>query len=518
MPAPINPRKLRPADLLRLVNSAGCGGVLTEFQLRRHRNQAGYTIGDARTVDLFRYAAWLTLEYFKPKAEPLTYEQQKARQAQRNAEAVRAAQDIGEIPAVADPDRKDRAEGSFRFFCETYFPEVFYFGWSPDHLRVIDKIEKAVRTGGLFAMAMPRGSGKALALDTPLATPTGWTTMGDVQVDDMLFDDRGRMCRVTHATEVMVGHPCYRVRFSDGEEITCDADHLWTVHDRYSRKNPLTLTTRQMAPRVNIPNRRGRNEKRYRIPLARGLQIPEANLPISPYALGVWLGDGACRSATVTLAEWDYPEITDQVRWSGEFAGLRGTEPAEHTRTVVMTRTGRNDTSFQGRLRKLGLLRNKHIPALYLRAGRGQRLELLQGLLDTDGHVSRSGECEIIIKSCRLADDFGELLSSLGIKYGRSRKFTILEGRRLGPYHRFHFTIHSHIPAFRLKRKQARLRPARRRARCRSPGTSWPSNRQNRSRSGAFRSIRRRGSTLPGVAWCRRTTPSCARRRCCGRR
>jgi len=163
---PIDPRKLRPADLLRLVNSTGRGSVLTEFQLRRHRNQAGYTIGDARTVDLFRYAAWLTLEYFKPKAEPLTYEEQKARQAERNAEAVRAAQDIGEIPAVVDPDRKARCEASFQDFCETYFPEVFYFPWSDDHLRVIEKIEKAVRTGGLFAMAMPRGSGKTVMCQT----------------------------------------------------------------------------------------------------------------------------------------------------------------------------------------------------------------------------------------------------------------------------------------------------------------------------------------------------------------
>ena len=162
----IDPRKLRPADLLRLVNSAGRGSVLTEFQLRRHRNQAGYTIGDARTVDLFRYAAWLTLEYFKPKAEPLTYEEQKARQAERNAEAVRAAQDIGEIPAVADPDRKARCEASFRDFCETYFAEVFYLPWSDDHLRVIEKIERAVRTGGLFAMAMPRGSGKTVLCQT----------------------------------------------------------------------------------------------------------------------------------------------------------------------------------------------------------------------------------------------------------------------------------------------------------------------------------------------------------------
>lgn len=166
MATKIDPRTLRPADLLRLINATTFGGVVTEFQLRRHRNQAGYTIGDARTVDLFRYAAWLTLEYFKPKVEPLSYEEQKARQAERNAEAVRAAQDIGEIPPVADPPRKVRCEASFRAFCETYFPEVFYLPWSDDHLRVIEKIEKAVRTGGLFAMAMPRGSGKTVLCQT----------------------------------------------------------------------------------------------------------------------------------------------------------------------------------------------------------------------------------------------------------------------------------------------------------------------------------------------------------------
>jgi hypothetical protein len=120
--AAIDPRKLRPADLLRLVNATDFGSVLTEAQLRRHRNQAGYTIGDGRTVDLLRYAAWLTLKHYKPKTAPLSYEEQKARQAERNAEAVRAAQDIGELPAVVDPDRKARCTASFRDFCETYFP------------------------------------------------------------------------------------------------------------------------------------------------------------------------------------------------------------------------------------------------------------------------------------------------------------------------------------------------------------------------------------------------------------
>jgi len=159
---PINPRKLRPAVLARLLNSTGLGEVISERQLRRHRNRAGYTIGDAKTVDLFRYAAWLTQEYLKPKDDPLSYDEIKQRQAERNAELVRSAQDIGEIPEVVDPERRAAAEESFRFFCETYFSEVFYFAWSDDHLRVIDKIERAVRSGGLFAMAMPRGSGKTV--------------------------------------------------------------------------------------------------------------------------------------------------------------------------------------------------------------------------------------------------------------------------------------------------------------------------------------------------------------------
>lgn len=173
----INPRRLQPSALTRLLNSVGQGEVLSERQLRRHRNRAGYTIGDGRTVDLFRYAAWLTLEYFKPKEEPLSYEEARRRQAERNADKARTAQDIGELPVVVNPERRAAAEASFRVFCETYFPDVFYFSWSPDHLRVVDKIERAVRTGGLFAMAMPRGSGKTVLCQTAVlwAALTGAT-------------------------------------------------------------------------------------------------------------------------------------------------------------------------------------------------------------------------------------------------------------------------------------------------------------------------------------------------------
>ena len=161
----LDPRHMRPVALVRLLNSTPRGEVISERQLRRHRERAGYAIGDDRTIDLFRYAAWLTLEYVKatdPDAPDLadSYLAAKKAQAIRNREAAAAAQDIGEIPAVVNPKRRSRAEASLLKFCEIYFKEVFYLPWSDDHLLVIRKIEKAVRSGGLFAIAMPRGSGK----------------------------------------------------------------------------------------------------------------------------------------------------------------------------------------------------------------------------------------------------------------------------------------------------------------------------------------------------------------------
>jgi len=82
----------------------------------------------------------------------------------RNAELSAIGRDIGNIPEVVDPQRKARAATDFRFFCETYFPDVFYLPWSPDHDKVIEKIERAVTSGGLFAVAMPRGSGKTVLM------------------------------------------------------------------------------------------------------------------------------------------------------------------------------------------------------------------------------------------------------------------------------------------------------------------------------------------------------------------
>ena len=119
-------------------------------------------IGDARYVDLLRYIAWLVEIRHTPRPEPDgdAYEKLKERARARNVAIALAGRDIGELPAVANPKRRQQAVHDFRLFCESYFPLTFHLSWSPDHLKVIGKIEQAVLHGGLFAMAMPRGSGK----------------------------------------------------------------------------------------------------------------------------------------------------------------------------------------------------------------------------------------------------------------------------------------------------------------------------------------------------------------------
>lgn len=164
----IDVRQLRPSMLTRMLNSTPLGEVLSERQLRRHRNRAGYRIGDDKHVDLLRYAAWLVWSRHnpEPEKEPLDYEAMKEAARARNAELSAIGRDIGDIPEVVDPQRKARAATDFRFFCEMYFPQTFCLPWSDDHLKVIAKIETAVLRGGVFAMAMPRGSGKTTLAET----------------------------------------------------------------------------------------------------------------------------------------------------------------------------------------------------------------------------------------------------------------------------------------------------------------------------------------------------------------
>jgi replicative DNA helicase len=241
----------------------------------------------------------------------------------------------------------------------------------------LDGLTNGLHPGQLIVIAGRPGLGKALALDTPLPTPTGWTTMGAVQVGDLLLDADGRPTRVVAATEVLVDRPCFEVAFSDGTRVVADAQHQWLTHTRASRRSndgaPAVRTTEQIAATVRCATADGRAN--HSVATAAPLQLPEAELPLSPYALGVWLGDAG-------LAMTD-PEIGMHLEAEG--VDVEPKRPA-----------------------------HKGIPREYLRASESQRRHLLAGLMDAGGTVTSTGALRLLVASEQLAADVQELVLSLG--------------------------------------------------------------------------------------------------------
>ncbi|HEU5108654.1 MAG TPA: replicative DNA helicase, partial [Micromonosporaceae bacterium] len=406
----------------------------------------------------------------------------------------------------------------------------------------LDRLLNGLHAGQLVIVAGRPGLGKALALDTPLPTPEGWTTMGEVRAGDRLLGADGRPTTVVRAFDVMRGRPCFEVEFSDGSVIVADAEHLWRTTTRASRRQtagttrshrwpadardvaraaaeaaqqapdelitfaeaveqvgerfrdvlhtvgrevglagevtreyarsgrprrrrmgaysrralltalavrmgpamnaeptdvrPEVVTTAQIAATLRHPDGRAN----HAVPNARPLRLPEReDLPIPPYTLGAWLGDGHCAAARITTAD---PEVVAHLEADG-FAVVRaGGHPSSYSISVPAPRPGpdgprgcvscgrvteterngglrcaachRRYGSFAGRLRVAGVLGDKHIPTAYLRASEEQRRALLAGLMDTDGTVEPGGDLRFTATDRRLAEGVRELVVSLG--------------------------------------------------------------------------------------------------------
>jgi hypothetical protein len=138
------------------------------------------------------------------------------------------------------------------------------------------------------------------------------------------------------------------------------------------------------------------------------LETPEAVLHVGPYTLGCWLGDGTSADGTITFGDAEIAEgIASEGYRMGELIGVR---------TMRRTIYGLGPL-----LRSLNLLRNKHIPVFYQRASTAQRLALLRGLMDTDGHCNTRGTATFVNKNEQLVDNVMELCTGLGLKPSKYR-------------------------------------------------------------------------------------------------
>lgn len=441
-----------------------------------------------------------------PKAKSvLSYqERERIRRAQLSRDKVASGQEIGE-PQITEEQRKIGAdlraecERDLVTFAVKAFPEST--GLKPLGSVQIDSLghdQNAILHGGRVNKLEPRGFGKCQELNTRIPTPSGWSTIGDLQVGDTVYDDQGKPCNVTFVTPVKYNCECFEIEFSDGEKIIADADHRWKVYDRFYRKgkDPKVLTTKEMVGREVLTTKRGYTERRYRVDLAKPIYGEYRRMLIDPYVLGAWLGDGSSRFATIHLNELDYEHFKSQFEYAGEPLGaphktqrvdyhcvactinpggqIYDSETIQHQRSsfrknhekfgiqtaiAVSKHTKRfnRGQGFTSKLRELELIKNKHIPAVYLRASVTQRLSLLQGLMDTDGTISKNGEqCEITTKWKHLADQIIELISSLGLKATISEKE--VKGKI---YQRINFHATRETPVFRLPRHLLRMKRTR---------------------------------------------------------
>lgn len=305
---------------------------------------------------------------------------------------------------------------------------------SGDHLTI--PIQRSLLFRPRYVKGNPEG--KALDPATPLPTPDGWRTIGDLREGDRVFDERGMIRHVT-ATATWNDRPVYEVVFSTGEAIVADADHEWLTYDanaRYRHGPPGLRTTAEIAGSLHHGTQRSTN---HAVPLAGSWRYVRRHLPIDPYAVGYWLGDGNTRSGAITTGD---TEVADYFR-----------ELGYPTERIASSDYGyRVQGGFQRQLRVAGLLGNKHVPDAYLQGDRDQRLALLQGLMDSDGSVDQWGRCEFSNTNPLLSAAVAELARSLGCKASVSRKQRSDEGYKDAILVKFT----PDFPAFRLPRKLAR--------------------------------------------------------------
>ncbi|WP_307845163.1 replicative DNA helicase [Planomonospora sp. ID67723] len=483
----------------------------------------------------------------------------------------------------------------------------------PTGFQDLDALTNGLHPGQMIVVAARPAIGKALALDTLLPTPAGWTTMGEVAVGDLLIGADGKPTRVVAATDVMHGRPCYEVEFSDGTVIVADAQHRWRTTTRASRRQKagvgrslhwpvesvervrnayeasqaesdglvthrealaivgeefrhvLHTVGKEIGPAGKVPrtvtgparsyvwntpaySRRRLSEALYArviqprnaattavhedvvtteeiaatlrcttadgrpnhaVTVAAPFCLDEQDLPLPPYVLGVWLGDGhsdGARFTTVdqeivsaieaeglrvtrTAAEISYsirfpdPEPvaprscvvcgesftprTSQVRTCGQSCGGKARFVSDPVPAPTCSDCGGPSSGLrqcqacrdhhgtvQAVLRSLGVLGDKHIPRSYLRASEEQRRALLAGLLDTDGYVSKNGQIQFAVTNRRLAEDALELVLSLG--YRATMRTREVKGRRADSSTCYMINFTAAEKVFRLTRKADR--------------------------------------------------------------
>lgn len=262
-------------------------------------------------------------------------------------------------------------------------------------------------------------AGKMLPQGTKVFYENKEGNIEDCKIGDKIFGRNGKLTTITavhHQDELEL----YEITFSDNRKIVCCKDHLWTVYrmDYTGVNTPKEITVDTQFLFENY-KRKYYNSKlkkevevnRYKIPKNECIEYPKQDVLIDPYYFGLWLGDGSSAQPNhITSID---QEIIDYVEKYGKTFGCN-LETRKQGHRIKYKEKGMHP------LNKLffhyNLKNNKHIPDEYLRNSEEVRLELLRGLMDTDGGIDKNGKIQIDLSDKKLADDVIFLIRSLGIE------------------------------------------------------------------------------------------------------
>jgi len=293
-------------------------------------------------------------------------------------------------------------------------PASFHYEWS-----------KALLNGeGHVAF---EGYRESLPLDTLIPTTKGFKPMRDMVVEDVVFDHNGKEVSVNYVSPVFKNLDCYELKFDDGTSQVCSAEHIWHVNDKRRRKVRNLKTIDMFNDFGGWAHKNGYIEHRFRIPICTAVQYWKRGLKIDPYVLGFWLGDGSSSSGTFTIGKRDYAEIEKEF----SLRGYKFKPRKDGGREIHFSVLG-----LQKHFKRYNLKNNKHIPEQFLLSSVRDRVDLLKGLIDSDGDVSK--ECSGTKKGTvsfssikeRLAYDVLQLVRSLGWKATIRKREAWFNGKR----------------------------------------------------------------------------------------
>lgn len=270
-------------------------------------------------------------------------------------------------------------------------------------IEILDDYVETIRKGSITYIIAQANTGKALTLDTKILTPSGWVLNKNINVGDYVIGRNGQPTRVIGVFPQGITKT-FNVKFADGRTITTSPKHLWSVEGG-PFKGTRNYTTEELYGMIQ----KSTYKNRLHVPQYSGDHGVDKRFLLPPYVLGVLIGDGCLTMTGLTYCK---PDNTV----------LQKIKKALPNREVTVAKNGnnvyiKNSRDFKEELARMGLLvksYEKFIPREYIDGtSKTQRLELLEGLLDTDGYQSSSYN-EFSTTSEQLAKDVRELCWSLG--------------------------------------------------------------------------------------------------------